>query len=533
MKKVFLVIMSLLFLLTFTGCGDKKDDEGKVLKFNVGYSPDTLDPQECNVVENSIILSQMYDFLLREDQNGNFIPSLAESYPTVSEDGLTYTFKLRDAKFADGTPITAEDVKYSWTRALDPANAFEYAYQVFYIKNGEAFNAGTATADDLGLEVVDEKTLVVTLENPTPYFASLTGFTTYGVISKAFAEKQEKYGTTDIATALASGPFKPVENVQDQYIKYVKNDNYWDKDSVNLDTLYIYAVSESSTEIKMYETGDLDITYMTMPVAEQIRLGEQGLLKQGGVLSTRYLMVNNQKAPLNDAKVRKALLLGLDRKSLADNVITNAVACTGFVPNSMAAVDDPKQVFRKEALLPDSGNVEEAKKLLAEAGYPNGENWPTGVDIIYTTNESNKVLAEAIVEMWRVNLNIEIGATNLDGTVRRDRKNTGDFYMSLDGWSTDYLDPFSFIELGWSKCQYNNGKYSNPEFDKLVDEIKSTADQTVRQAKMVEAEKILIDDMGYIPLTNSVKSYMEKDTVSGVVRSLLGQMDFKWADVNE
>ncbi len=540
MKKLCLILMAALLCFGMVACGGDTNTDTpagddtpttKTLKFNVGFEPDSMDPQESNVLETSIHLTQIYDFLYREDADGNFVPSLAESY-TVSDDQLTYTFTLKDGiTFADGTPITAEDVVFSWTRALDPANAFEYAYQLYYIKGGEEFNAGVGTAEDLALKAVDEKTVEVTLTTPAPYFVSLTGFTTYGIVSKAFVEAQEKFGA-DIESTLASGPFKPVEWVKGQYVKYAKNENYWDKDSVNLDELYIYCVSESSTEIQMYDTDMLDITYMTMSVADQTRLGNEGLLKEWGALSTRYLMVNCTNPVLADPNVRTALLLALDRKTLAENVVTNAVAVTGFIPNAMAAVDDPTKPFRKEALLPDV-DVAKAQQLLADAGYPNGEGFPTDFELIYTTGEANKAIAEAIVEMWRVNLGVNITAANLEGTVRRDRKNTGDFEFSLDGWSTDYLDPFSFLEICMSDNQYNNGKYSNAEYDALMEEVKYSADQTVRQAKMEQAEKILVSEAGVLPLNNSTKMFMEKDYVSGVVRSLLGGCDFKWADINK
>ena len=201
MKKLLVALMALLMCLSLAACGSNEntgdttgDTAKKVLRFNVGYDPDTFDPQASNVLENAIINNQIYDYLYREDVNGNFEPSLAEKYE-MSDDGLVYTFHLRSGlTFADGSPLTASDVKFSWIRALDPANAFEYAYQLYYIKNGAAFNAGECTADEVGIEVVDDTTLVVTLENPTAYFLSLTGFHTYGIVSEEFVKAQETYG---------------------------------------------------------------------------------------------------------------------------------------------------------------------------------------------------------------------------------------------------------------------------------------------------------------------------------------------------
>lgn len=525
--------------LSLVACGSKEntgdtsgDTAKKVLRFNVGYDPDTFDPQASNVLENYIINNQIYDYLYREDVNGNFEPSLAERYE-MSGDGLVYTFYLRSGlKFADGSPLTASDVKFSWIRALDPANAFEYAYQLYYIKNGAAFNAGECTADEVGIEVVDDTTLTVTLENPTAYFLSLTGFGTYGIVSEEFVKAQESYGA-DIASTLASGPFKVTEWNKGQYVKFEKNENYWDAANVNLDELYIYAVSESSTEITMFEKDALDMTYMNMSSADTIAYSQQNKLKYWESLNTRYVMVNDQNPVLSDPNVRKALMFALDLDTLAENVVMNCVAATGYIPNGMSKVTDPTKSFRDEAYLATSGDVELAQKYLAEAGYPNGEGFPTDFELIYTTNDANKALAEAIVEMWRTNLGINVTAANLDGTVRRDRKNTGDYEFSLDGWSTDYIDPYSFLEIFTTGNAYNQSKYSNPAYDELCKTAATSLDQETRETAMEAAEKLLIqDEMACLPLYNTIRAYLAKDSITGVVLSKMGSCDFKWANID-
>ena len=212
----------------------------------------------------------------------------------------------------------------------------------------------------------------------------------------------------------------------------------------------------------------------------------------------------------------------------------NCVPATGFIPNDMAAVDDTSKVFRKEDLLDVNGNVEEAKKYLAAAGYPNGEGFPTDMSIVYTTGEANKAIAEAIVEMWRVNLGITVLAENLEGTVRRDRKNSGDYYISLDGWSTDYMDPYSFMEIMLTGNIYNRGRYSNAEYDRLINIAANSMDQSEREQAMEAAEKILItEDMGCIPLYNSIKAYVVNPKLKDVVMSLMGGIDFKYADLTD
>ena len=531
LKKLFALLLVLVTVFSLTACGGKKEEDAgsdkMTVKFNTGFDPDSFDPQEANVMETSLVDNQCYDYLYRENLKGDFDPSLATGY-TLDDSGTVYTFTLRDGiKFADGSPIKASDVVFSWTRALDPENAFEYAYQLYYIKNGEAFNAGEASASDLGLRIIDDKTLEVTLERPTPFFVSLTGFVTYGIVSEDFVTKQEKYGA-DVDSTLASGPFMPVEFNKGQYVRFEKNPNYWDAASVKIDELYFYCVSETSTELTMFETGNLDMTYMSFTAADTIRLKDQLLYWPS--LSTRYIMCNNENGVMADPNVRKALAYALDVQKLCDNVVPSAVPCTGFVPNDMAAVDDTTKVFRKEALFDVDGDVELAKKYLADAGFPNGEGFPTDVSIVYTTSESNKAIAEALVEMWRVNLGITIKAENLEGTVRRDRKNSGDYYMSLDGWTTDYLDPYSFMEIETTGNIYNQGRVSNAEYDRLVAIAANSNDQAERQQAMEAAEKVLITDiMGLIPLYNSTKAYVANPKLKDVVMSLMGNIDFKSA----
>ncbi|MBR2740602.1 MAG: hypothetical protein IKD87_08025 [Oscillospiraceae bacterium] len=531
LKKLFALLLVLVTVFSLTACGGKKEEDAgsdkMTVKFNTGFDPDSFDPQEANVMETSLVDNQCYDYLYRENLKGDFDPSLATGY-TMDDSGTVYTFTLRDGiKFADGSPIKASDVVFSWTRALDPENAFEYAYQLYYIKNGEAFNAGEASASDLGLRIIDDKTLEVTLERPTPFFVSLTGFVTYGIVSEDFVTKQEKYGA-DVDSTLASGPFMPVEFNKGQYVRFEKNPNYWDAANVKIDELYFYCVSETSTELTMFETGNLDMTYMSFTAADTIRLKDQLLYWPS--LSTRYIMCNNENGVMADPNVRKALAYALDVQKLCDTVVPSAVPCTGFIPNDMAAVDDTTKVFRKEALFDVDGDVELAKKYLADAGFPNGEGFPTDVSIVYTTSESNKAIAEALVEMWRVNLGITIKAENLEGTVRRDRKNSGDYYMSLDGWTTDYLDPYSFMEIETTGNIYNQGRVSNAEYDRLVAIAANSNDQAERQQAMEAAEKVLITDiMGLIPLYNSTKAYVANPKLKDVVMSLMGNIDFKSA----
>lgn len=545
MKKLWILLMVVLMSLSLTGCGSDnsgKTDEGKVLRFNLGYEPDTLDPQLSNNLESGIIMTQLYDTLLREQPDGTFKPSLAESF-TESEDGLVYTFKLRSGmKFSSGNPITAEDVVYSWTRALDPRIAAEYAYQLYYIKGAEALNAtdpaDTAALDaslaGLGVKAIDELTVEVTLDHPTPYFSSLVGFVTYAVVDKKFIEATPEYGKDIKSSAAYSGPYVMKEWKRKEYVVLEKNVNYWDAGNVKLDQIYIYAVNSSPTEITMFETDQIDVTYFAMASADADRLQKAGLLKSADNLMTNYVTINTLRKPLDDVRVRQALLLALDRDALASQVMKKgAVAVDGLIPPGMPDPADLTKKFRTESLVSTTkADVPAAQKLLADAGYPNGEGFPV-FEVIYTTSESTKAIAEAMSEMWKANLNIDVKTQNMEGTVRRDKRQQKDFDMTLNGWSVDYIDPYSFLEICTTGNVYNEGSYSNAEYDRLVAASKEERDPVKRSQLLKDAEKIVVEEVGVLAYASSPRVYLEKEGVSGIIRSPLGLIDFKYADINK
>jgi oligopeptide transport system substrate-binding protein len=542
-------LSAILLTGALAGCGGKSDtstgsagaggSKESVIRYNMGAEPRYLDPAlATDGVSFSAIVS-LNEGLVRMGKDGPE-PGIATKWEE-QDGGKKYVFHLRDgAKFSNGDPITADDVVYSWTRALDPRLGSEYAYQLYYIKGGEALNNLKTDAPDfqakydeavknLGVKAVDPKTVEVTLESPAPYFIALTSFPTLNVIDKKVAEANKDWATK-AETYVGAGPYKLVTWEHKKEIDLVKNDNYWDAASVKTNKLVFYMIEEQSTFLNMFETGQVDVTEQPGS-SEAPRLLKEGTLKIAPQYGTYYYDFNTTKPPFNDARVRKALALAIDRNAIVTNVLRGGQKpAFAFVsPGSTDA--DGKTDYRTVGGDLFKEDVAQAKQLLAEAGYPDGKNFPA-VSFLYNTSDDHKAIGEAIIEMWKKNLGItSITMENTEWKVVLDRRQKLDYAIARSSWIGDYTDPMTFMDMYVTGGGNNDIGYSNPKFDQLIKDAKSTADQTVRMQKMHEAEKLFMDDMPILPIYYYNSQFLQKDNVTGVFRTPLGIIDFKWAEV--
>lgn len=514
----------------------------KNVVYNVGSEPDSYDPGLSINTATVILFQQGYDFLYRLDSSGTYQPSLAESYE-MSDDGLVYTFHLRDGlKFSDGSDLNAEDVAYSWTRVLDPNTASEYAFIMYYIKGAAAFN--TSLNEDsaisyedakaaLGIEVTDPLTLKITLEAPTPYFLSLTGFITYAVIDKEFLEKTDTYGA-DVASVTSSGPYTLTEWKKGEYMLFEKNENYWDKDSVKLDSIKMTMVDGSSTELTLFETGDIQATNVDMSTADILAYQAQGTLKQMTQLNTGWIAFNTAKSPLDDVRVRKALVYALDLDSISQNVIGGgSTAADGMIPGSMPSPADSSKPFRTASYINTAGDIEKAKQLLAEAGYPEGAGFPNLKLQYGASSDLNRMISEAMCAMWSQNLGITIVPDGMEAKARNSAREEGDFDLCFQGWGADYADPYTFLECLKSDHYYNYGKYNSAEYNGYMETAANSLSAEERTEAMTKAEALLFEDMPILCYNFATKCYLQSDKLVDVVRNPTGPVDLKWADFTE
>ncbi|MFD2369592.1 peptide ABC transporter substrate-binding protein [Brevibacillus sp. GCM10020057] len=545
-KNVFVAMSSILVLgAALAGCGSndaaKPADNGqasapaqeatksgpKILKVNLHSEPPTADPGIAEDSTSGTIVRAAFEGLTRTGEDGKVHEAAAESY-TVSEDGKTYTFKLRDAKWSNGDPVTAKDFEFAWKRALDPKTASNYAYQLYYIKNGEAFNKGKAKVDDVGVKALDDKTLEVTLENPTPFFTELTAFYTYYPVNKKVVEANEKWAI-DASTHVGNGPFKLESWEHKSKLVLAKNENYWDKDNVKLDKIEFSMVEDENTELSMFDNGELDwagAPTSSLPTDAIPALKDSGKMKTQPIAGTYWYKFNTEKAPFNNVKIRKAFTYAIDRQSLIDNVLQSGqLPATGAVPPSMA--------LKQDGYFKDN-DIETAKKLLEEGMKEEGLTKLPPITLSYNTSEAHKKIAEAIQDQWKKNLGVDVKLENKEWKVYLEDLHQGNFQIGRMGWLGDFNDPINFLELYKDKKGGNNDtNWENPKYKELLNQSALEKDPEKRKAILAQAEQILMDEMPIMPIYFYTDSWVQSDKVTGVVIDGLGSVDYKYADKAE
>ena len=554
--KICAVIMTAMLTTTLFGCGSKTTTEtdktkgvAQVIKYNLAAEPATIDPALNDAVDGATVLSNAFEGLCRLDEKNSAVPGVAKSWD-VSKDGLTYTFHLRDnAKWSDGKAVVAGDFEYAWKRALNPDTASDYAYMLYYLKNGEAYNnsknaawTGTKAAiDDVGVKANDDKTLTVSLEYPTTYFLSLMAFPTYFPVRKDVVEKNPKDWATKPETYICNGPFKMKEWKPKDSLNFVKNDQYWDAKRVKLQNIEYKMIDQATTYMAAFRTGQLDYIE-TPPTLETPQLIKNGTAKIVPYIGTYYLEFNlSSKAAaidpaaakaLSDVRVRKALTLAIDRKALVNNVAKGQqIPATAFVPKGIPE-DKSGKDFRNKDYYKPTADVTEAKKLLADAGYPDGKNFPK-ITYLYNTSELHQGIAEAVQDMWRKNLGINIDLKNEEWKVFQKTRTSKNYLIARGGWISDFVDPMSFIDLLTSTSGNNDPGYNNPSYDAKVKAAKSELDPAKRMKDLHDAEDILMTDLPVVPIYFYTNIICVKSYVKGVVKSPLGFVFFDKAYVEK
>lgn len=558
MKKARLLAALMSVVLTgsvFIGCSKNKEpeDENKAetkteepakketveqkIIYNLGANPKTLDPQLNTAVDGSTVLTNAFEGLMREGKDTELIPGVAEKYE-ISDDETVYTFHLRkDAKWSDGKPVVAGDFEYAWKRGLDPVTKSEYASQLFYIKNGKAFFNEKANRDDVGVKALDDQTLEVTLEYPTKYFLKLVAFPTYFPVRKDIVEKDPERWALSPETYVSNGPFKMSDWVEKESITFVKNENYWKKDQIKLETLEYRVIDDEVTYLNAFKSEEIDIIEAP-PQSEIPKLLADGTAVKYPYIGTYFYVINmgeEAKAfdpeaykALSNPKVRKALNLAIDRQLIIDKVtLADQLPAVSFVPDGVN--DAENKPFGKE-YLNTSAKIEEAKKLLAEAGYPDGEGFPT-IKLSFNTGSGHQNVAQAVQDMWKNNLNINFELNNEEWAVFQTTRNQGQYSIARHGWIADYNDPISFLEIFQTGNGNNDAKYSNKEFDKNLEAARIETDNAKRNEYLHKAEDILMEELPCVPVYFYNNIICANPKVKELVKSPLGQMIFDYSYV--
>ncbi len=531
MKKIIsiLLTMMLVFLLS-CGKGANKSDS---IVINMGAEPRTIDPSLNTLNVVSAMLFHAFESLTRIGPDGKIAPGMAESWD-ISEDGKIYTFHLRtNALWSDGKPVTAHDFEYGWKRVVNPAVAAQYASLLEIIKNAKEINAGNMDYNELAVKAIDDYTFQVELVDPAAYF--LEFMATVGVFSPIRKDIIEQYGddwTLSPETYICNGPYQMTERVMDQYIVFEARTNYYNSEETVAKKLTFLSMSDPNTAIAGIRGGTIHFSALEPPSSEIEKLKAENYITLKDGVGTFYLSLNITNEALKDKRVRQALSLAIDRNYIVSNVTMGGQSpAQGFVPPT---IDGIKDSYRAEAgVLIDTdnyqANVEKAKALMAEAGYSNGQGFP--VLELRVSPGLHIIVGEAIQQMWKANLNIDITLKNDEYPLVLQYLVEKNFNIGSMAWNADYRDPMTMLEIMLTGNSFNYGLYSNPNYDALVNNAKKTADAAVRMNYMIDAEKILIDDMPFIPLYHRSFTLMVSPKLKGVVYNALGKHKFNYCYV--
>ncbi|WP_404813431.1 peptide ABC transporter substrate-binding protein [Halobacillus yeomjeoni] len=496
----------------------------------------SMDPQLITDSVGFQWAGETLEGLYRLDENSQLTEGMAES-SEVSDDGLTWTFKLRDAKWSNGDPVTANDFVYAWRRAVDPDVGSEYGPYFLggIIKNASAISNGEKDIEELGAKAVDEKTLEVQLEKPVPYFKSMTVFVTFMPMNQSYVEEQGENFATEAEYTLANGPFKMTEWNHGEGWTVEKNESYWDADTVQLDKINAKVIKEVSTGVNLYESGEIDQTELNAEFVDQYRTNEAFEVVEKPYL---YFFKFNQEAhpALANVDARKAISLAIDRQSLVDVILNDgSVPAEGYVPSNFVSMPESGKDFR-EAQGPLVGSDEEkAKEHWSKALEALGEESVTIELLGDDTGTSKNVLAyyKDQLESKLDGLTIKLVEVPFKERVRRD--SASEFQIEAATWGPDYVDPNTYLNMYLTDGQNNNMNYSSEEYDAL---IKKANDEYAQQPEkrfetFLEAERLLLEeDAAVAPIYQDAKAQLFRPSIKGVFTTATGpEFEFKWAYV--
>ncbi len=514
----FFQLFALLILLA--GCSSKQEN---VVRVNLGAEPTTLDPRKARDLQAMTLSRMFFEGLTRINQEDQAELALAEKVD-ISSDGKIYTFTLRATTWTNGDRVTAQDFVYAWTKSLEPHFPADQAFQLYVIKNAKAAKEGKVALDQIGVKALDEKTLQVELQNPTPYFLEVTALPIYF----PFPAKADQ--NSDIKKVIGNGPFALKEWRHNDLIRAVKNPAYWDASHVKLKEINLMMVQED-TELKMFEKGELDWAgspLSTLPVGALAGLKKTGNLHVKPFLATYFFRTNVESELFEHPLVRKAFAEAIKRSEIVEHVTQGGqLPATGLLPPSLRGLEN--------GTLAD-GDVKKAREDFDQAlevlGLTRQELPP--ISLMYVTGERNHLIAQAVQEQWRKALDVNVELQAVERKVFFDRLSKKNFQLASGNWTADYNDGMNFLEIFKFKAGgSNNTAWENLQYRQLLDKASETVAAGERQQIFQECENILMKEMPIIPLFHYTMLYVSNPKVKGVVLSNLGSVDFKWAYVDQ
>ncbi|GGJ53424.1 peptide ABC transporter substrate-binding protein [Virgibacillus salexigens] len=545
-KWVFLLVLVLslgLLLAACSGGDNEESSEGgdssegnseesgeetlaadQTFDINIKTEPPSLHPGTASDSTSGIVLDQIFEGLMRINQDGMPEEAMAESVE-ISDDKKTYTFKIReDANWSNGDPVTAQDFEYAWKWVLNPDNAdTDYAYQLYPIKGAQEAKEEGASLDDVGITVEDDKTLVVELEQPTPYFLDLTAFYTYYPVNHNVVDGNDEWAQDASDNYVTNGPFTLESWAHKDQIVLNKFSDYWDSETVKLETVNMYMVDDANTSLEMYNSGELDWVgdpSSPLPLASIPALKQEGNLNISDLAGVYYYAFNTEESPFDNVNIRKAFASAINRQGIVESITQRQEQ------PAMALVPPSIWEENKEGYFKDN-DPEKAKEYLQAGLDELGLDKLPKISLSYNTDEGHAAIAQAVQDMWRENLGVEVELNNEEWNVYLDSMGSGNFQVGRMGWLADFNDAINFLEIFQSVGGNNYTNWENEEYASLLEESRTlTGDE--RKEVLREAEQIFMDDMPIAPVYFYTNTWLNKDYVKNIEISGLGSVQLKW-----
>ena len=553
MKKVLATILCLTMLaLSLMSCGGKKNKskasnvaEGEQslnagegdpidkLDVCIGPSPETMDPQLNSTLDGGTMMMHCFEGLLKYGEDGTILPAMAESWE-VSKDKVTWIFTLREGlKWSDGKDLTSEDFVYAFKRLADPKTAAPYGYDMLSMIAGYE-EASHGSLEALQVKATDEKTLVIQLYSPVAYFDKVVAFTSLVPLRKDIIEEKGEAWSTDPSSYISNGAYQMSEYVDGDYISLKKNPYYYDADKVTVEELVFHLVDDDNSAYSAYLEGSLDVT-SRIPSEEMASLRDSDAFKTFPLLGTSGMIFNTEKPPFNDVKVRKAFALAIDKKHIAENIFEGyrtpaaTLVCEGvsdpadggsFIEKSLKEYKSPFHIDEYEK------DLEEAKKLMKEAGYPGGVGFPK-VRYLNNAGGANNSIAEYLQSAFK-ELGVMMEIDTQDWKVVSATQHTGDFELTRFAWIYDYDEPLQLLNLFRSEDANNYARYHNDKYDALMETAMKETDEKKRSKALHKAEQMLLKDLPMVPMVFSKDNYLIRPNLRGVQHLSSGHCYFMY-----
>jgi oligopeptide transport system substrate-binding protein len=530
-RRLLLLLAAALCALAGAGClkretAVQRGNREQILHRGIGNEVTELDPHLVTGVAEGNVLRALFEGLVAEDPvDLRPVPGVAERWE-ISGEGRVYTFLLRaNARWTNGEPVTAQDFVASFRRILTPTLAADYANMLYILQGAEAFHKGSnPDFAQVGATALDARTLRLTLEHPAPYFLSLIANPPWFPVPLATIEKhgpayQRGNGWTRPGRIVTNGPFALKDWQPHQKIIATKHPGYWDAATVRLNAIHFYPIDSVDAEERAFRSGQLHLTEFTpLSKIDSYLRDTPDVLRRDPYLGTYFYRFNTRRPPLNDVRVRRALALAVDREAIATKV-----ARGGQRPAQALTPPGTAGYTAAAALATD---VATARRLLAEAGFPAGRGLPA-IDLLYNSSENHRAVAEALQEMWRRDLGVEVRLTNQELKVVHAARRAGDFQLLRSDWVGDYLDPATFLDIFRSDSGNNYTGWTNPEYDAALFAAARTADPAARFALFQKAEALLLDAVPLIPLYHYTHVFLLQPAVKGWHPNLLDHHPYK------